>query len=278
MEKNGSNPNFLSARAILFSMNSKVFETVAFNEERTEFNDTLKVLTEQLRESGSIQDVFYSINLERQCIAVEQFLRPDKLDELNQQLLKSSAAEQGVRFVVDAGAYKVQIEKVFIHGITELPSGEPYERFVSDQKRYLEASKKNFRTSEEVDFFNARVSNLNAGLKNFKELQEKAVFPERAAAKAEARKLVGEDGQVFRPNPKGDHCYRGEILKVTDTHAIQRFSVNAVYIHNLRDFPSNKTPSVGDVLAIRYSNARIEFVEPIPDKTQAKVRQQALGR
>ena len=79
MEKNGSNPDFLSARAILFSMNSKVFETVAFNEERTEFNDTLKVLTEQLRESPSIQDAFYSINLERQCIAVEQFLRPDKL-------------------------------------------------------------------------------------------------------------------------------------------------------------------------------------------------------
>ena len=50
MEKNGSNPDFLSARAILFSMNSKVFETVAFNEERKEFNDTLKVLTEQLRE------------------------------------------------------------------------------------------------------------------------------------------------------------------------------------------------------------------------------------
>ena len=278
MEKNGSNPDFLNARAILFSMNSKVFETVAFNEERKEFNDTLKVLTEQLRESPSIQDAFYSINLERQCIAVEQFLRPDKLNELNQQLLKSSAAEQGLRFVMDAGAYKVQIEKVFIHGITELPSGEPYERFVSDQKRYLEASKKNFRTSEEVDFFNARVSNLNAGLKNFKELQEKAVFPERAAAKAEARKLVGEDGQVFRPNPKGDHCYRGEILKVTDTHAIQRFSINAVYIHDLRDFPGDKKPSVGDVLAIRYSNARIEFVEPIPDKTQAKVRQQALGR
>ena len=129
-----------------------------------------------------------------------------------------------------------------------------------------------------MDFFNARASNLNAGLKNFKELQEKAVFLERAAAKAEARKLVGEDGQVFRPKPKGDHCYRGEILKVTDTHAIQRFSANAVYIHDLRDFPSNKTPSVGDVLAIRYSNARIEFVEPISDKTQAKVRQQDLGR
>ena len=95
---------------------------------------------------------------------------------------------------------------------------------------------------------------------------------------AEARKLVGEDGQIFRPNPKGDHCYRGEILKVTDTHAIQSSSVNAVYLHDLRDFPGDRKPSVGDVLAIRYSNARIEFVEPIPDKTQAKVRQQVLGR
>ena len=150
-----SSPFTVSSMCIV-SSNSKVFETVAFNEERTEFNDTLKVLTEQLRESPSIQDAFYSINLERQCIAVEQFLRPDKLDELNQQLLKSSAAEQGLRFVMDAGTYKVQIEKVFIHGITELPSGEPYERFVSDQKRYLEVSKKNFRTLEELDFFKDR--------------------------------------------------------------------------------------------------------------------------
>ena len=52
------------------------------------------------------------------------------------------------------------MKKVFVHGIPELPSGEPYERFVSDQKRYLEASKKNFRTAEEVDFFNARISNI----------------------------------------------------------------------------------------------------------------------
>ena len=267
-----------AGKEALFLENTRFFELVASGEDREEFKDALKTLTEQLRESGSIQDVFYSINLERQCIAVEQFLRPDKLNELNQQLLKSGAAEQGVRFVVDARAYKAQIDKVFIHGIAELPSGEPYEVFVSAQKRYLEASKKNFRTSEEVDFFNARASNLNAGLKNFKELQEKAVFPERAAAKAEARKLVGEEGQVFRPNPQGDHCYRGEILKVTDTHAIQRFSANAVYIHDLKDFPGDRKPSVGDVLAIRYSNARIEFVEPIPDKTQAKARQQDLGR
>lgn len=277
MEKNGSNPDFLSARAILFSMNSKVFETVAFNEERTEFNDTLKVLTEQLRESPSIQDTFYSINLERQCIAVEQFLRPDKLDELNQQLLKSSAAEQGLRFVMDAGAYKAQIEKVFIHGITELPSGEPYERFVSDQKRYLEASKKNFRTSEEVDFFNARASNLNAGLKNFKELQEKAVFPERAAAKAEAQKLLGKEGQVFRPNPKGEHRYKGEILALTETHAIQRFSAQAVYIHALKDFPEGVNPSAGEVLLIRYADARIKSVESVPQRNQAKT-QKDLGR
>ena len=277
MEKNGSNPDFLNARAILFSMNSKVFETVAFNEERKEFNDTLKVLTEQLRESPSIQDAFYSINLERQCIAVEQFLRPDKLNELNQQLLKSSAAEQGLRFVMDAGAYKVQIEKVFIHGITELPSGEPYERFVSDQKRYLEASKKNFRTSEEVDFFNARASNLNAGLKNFKELQEKAVFPERATAKAEAQKLVGEGGQVFRPNPKGEHRYKGEILSVTETHAIQRLSPQAVYIHALKDFPDGAKLSVGEVLLIRYADAKIKSVEPVLQRNLSREKKD-LGR
>ncbi|NLL37390.1 MAG: hypothetical protein GX256_07715 [Fretibacterium sp.] len=249
----------------------------ASNEEREEFNNALKVLTEQLRESSSIQDAFYSINLERQCIAVEQILRPDKLGELNQQLLKSSAAEQGLRFVVDAGAYKAQIEKVFINGITELPSGEPYETFVSAQKRHLEASKKNFRTPEEVDFFNARMSNLSAGVRNFKELQEGAVFPDRAAAKAEARKLVGEDGQVYRPNPKGEYSYKGEILAVTETHAIQRTSKNAVYIHELKDFPDGKAPSAGDTLTIRYSQARIETIEPAKSQSPTE-KQKDLGR
>lgn len=266
-----------AGKEALFLENTRFFELVASGEDREEFKDALKSLTDQLRESPSIQDAFYSINLERQCIAVEQFLRPDKLDELNQQLLKSSAAEQGLRFVMDAGAYKTQIDKVFIHGITELPSGEPYEVFVSAQKRHLEASKKNFRTSEEVDFFNARASNLNAGLKNFKELQEKAVFPERAAAKAEAQKLVGEGGQVFRPNPKGEHRYKGEILALTETHAIQRFSAQAVYIHALKDFPEGVNPSAGDVLLICYADTRIKSVESMPQRNQAKT-QKDLGR
>ena len=148
-----------------------------------------------------------------------------------------------------------------------MPSGEPDERFVSDQKRYLEASKKNFRTQEEVGFFNARISSLSAGMRNFKELQGKAVFPERAAAKLEARKLVGGDeGQVLRPNPKGERRYKGEILAVTETHAIQRFSAQAVHIHALKDFPDGANPSVGEVLIIRYADAKIKSVEPVPQR------------
>ena len=270
MEKNGLNTDILSEREERFDHVLSIFETVAENEERTEFNDALREMSILLREAAQDGDVMHAIRLERQCIALDQTRRPDRIDELNRQLLKSSAAEQGVRFVMDAPAYRAQLEKVFVHGIPELSSGEPYERFVSDQKRYLEASKKNFRTQEEVDFFNARISNLNAGIGNFKELQEKAVFPERAAAKLEARKLVGDEGQVFRPRAKGERCYKGEILAVTKTHAVQRFSARAVCIHALEDFPDGAKPTVGEVLLIRYADARIKSVEPVPQRNQIK--------
>ena len=271
MEKSGLKLDTLQMREKDFDMKSELFALIAETEERDEYNAALQDMSQLLREAAQDGDVMHAIRLERQCIALDQSRRPDRIDELNRQLLKSSAAEQGVRFVMDAPAYRAQLERVFVHGIPELPSGEPYERFVSDQKRYLEASKKNFRTQEEVDFFNARISNLNAGIGNFKELQEKAVFPERAAAKMEARKLVGDEGQVLRPNLKGEHRYKGEILAVTKTHAVQRFSARAVCIHALEDFPDGAKPTVGEVLLIRYADARIKSVEPVPQRDQIKV-------
>ena len=277
MEKNGLKRDHFQEREKNFLQKRNRFALLAETEEREEYNLALQDMIQLLREAAKDCDVMHAIRLERQCIALDQSRRPDKVNELNQQLLKSSAAEQGVRFVMDAGAYKAQIDKVFIHGITELPRGEPYERFVSDQKRYLEAAKKSFRTVEEVEFFSARISNLNAGIKNFKELQEKAVFPERIAAKAEAQKLVGEGGQVFRSNPKGEHSYKGEILALTETHAIQRFSAQAVYIHALKDFPEGVNLSAGEILLIRYADARIKSVESVPQRNQAKT-QKDLGR
>ena len=270
MEKSGLKLDTLQMREKDFDMKSELFALIAETEERDEYNAALQDMSQLLREAVQDGDVMHAIRLERQCIALDQSGRPDRIDELNRQLLKSSAAEQGVRFVMDAPAYRAQLEKVFVHGIPELPSGEPYERFVSDQKRYLEASKKNFRTAEEVDFFNARISNLNAGIGNFKELQEKAVFPERAAAKLEARELIGDEGQVLRPNPKGEHRYKGEILAVTKTHAVQRFSARAVCIHALEDFPDGAKPTVGEVLLIRYADARIKSVEPVPQRNRIK--------
>lgn len=270
MEKSGLKLDTLQMREKDFDMKSELFALIAETEERDEYNAALQDMSQLLREAAQDGDVMHAIRLERQCIALDQSGRPDRIDELNRQLLKSSAAEQGVRFVMDAPAYRAQLEKVFVHGIPELPSGEPYERFVSDQKRYLEASKKNFRTAEEVDFFNARISNLNAGIGNFKELQEKAVFPERAAAKLEARELIGDEGQVLRPNPKGEHRYKGEILAVTKTHAVQRFSARAVCIHALEDFPDGAKPTVGEVLLIRYADARIKSVEPVPQRNRIK--------
>ena len=68
------------------------------------------------------------------------------------------------------------------------------------------------------------------------------MFPERATAKAEAQKLLEEKGQVFHPNPKGEHRYKGEILALTETHTIQRFSAQTIYIHALKDFPGKITP------------------------------------
>ena len=85
-----------------------------------------------------------------------------------------------------------------------------------------------------------------------------------------ARKLVGDEGQVLRPNPKGEHRYKGEILAVTKTHAVQRFSARAVCIHALEDFPDGAKPTVGEVLLIRYADARIKSVEPVPQRNRIK--------
>ena len=116
MEENGLK---LKERELKFAGKAERFDLLAENEERTEFNDALGEMSVLLREAAQDGDVMHAIRLERQCIALDQTRRPDRIDELNRQLLKSSAAEQGVRFVMDAPAYRAQLEKVFIHGIPE---------------------------------------------------------------------------------------------------------------------------------------------------------------
>ena len=106
--------------------------------------------------------------------------------------------------------------------------------------------------------------------------QEKVVFED--TAKAEAQKHVGKNGRVFRADPNDTHCYRGKILDVTATHAIQRFSDEAVYIHALRDFPEGIKPSIGENLALHYTDGKITSVEHIQQKSQAKTQQRDLGR
>ena len=106
--------------------------------------------------------------------------------------------------------------------------------------------------------------------------QEKVMFEN--TAKASAQKHVGENGRVFRSDPNGTHCYRGKILDVTETHAIQRFSDEAVYIHALRDFPERIKPSVGENLALHYTDGKITSVEHIQPKNHAKTQQKDLGR
>lgn len=89
------NTDILSEREERFDHVLSIFETVAENEERTEFNDALREMSILLREAAQDGDVMHAIRLERQCIALDQTRRPDRIDELNRQLLKSSAAEQG---------------------------------------------------------------------------------------------------------------------------------------------------------------------------------------
>lgn len=95
-------------------MKSELFALIAETEERDEYNAALQDMSQLLREAAQDGDVMHAIRLERQCIALDQSRRPDRIDELNRQLLKSSAAEQGVRFVMDAPAYRAQLEKVFV--------------------------------------------------------------------------------------------------------------------------------------------------------------------
>ena len=88
-------PEHCTTREFLFAETTREFELIAETEDRNEYNAALRDISRFLHEAAQDGDVMHAIRLERQCIALDQSRRPDKIDELNRQLLKSSAAEQG---------------------------------------------------------------------------------------------------------------------------------------------------------------------------------------
>lgn len=95
MEKNGLKRDHFQEREKNFLQKRNRFALLAETEEREEYNLALQDMIQLLREAAKDCDVMHAIRLERQCIALDQSRRPDKVNELNQQLLKSSAAERG---------------------------------------------------------------------------------------------------------------------------------------------------------------------------------------
>ena len=93
MEKSGLKLDTLQMREKDFDMKSELFALIAETEERDEYNAALQDMSQLLREAAQGGDVMHAIRLERQCIALDQSRRPDRIDELNRQLLKSNAAK-----------------------------------------------------------------------------------------------------------------------------------------------------------------------------------------
>ena len=88
--------------------------------------------------------------------------------------------------------------------------------------------------------------------------------------------MLRTDGAILRI--AGALVAEYSILTITETHAIQRYSKSAVYIHARKDFPEGKQPSIGENLALHYTDGKITSVEHIQPKSQTKTQQKDLGR
>ena len=261
---------------------STVLELKNVSRAHRKYIHELAVLTKMMKDTVQDSDAQKCLDAEMACITFEQTNFGDtekKKKQYNDQIELCKKADESLQDVLNVPGYKAKFEELQKLGFSgSMPEKELYETFVSDQNRYLENAKSGLTSPVEEVFFSVRQANLRVGLKQFKQLQEEALFPERVAAKAVAQEIVGENGKVFRADPKGTHCYKGEILTITETHAIQRYSKSAVYIHARKDFPEGKQPSMGENLALHYTDGKITSVEHIQPKSQTKTQQKDLGR
>ena len=265
----------ITSRENLFLDLTKVFESVASSEDRSGYNAALKELSSVLLEASQDGNALHALKLERQCIAVEQYLKETDSDILDKQLSRSGEAELSLKLVQDPKTYREHVESIFPNGIRGIPRGDGMYTFVSGQISYLGVGKRYFPAQEDArtEYYAARQANLRAGLEHFQELQREALFPEAVKLEKEIQELnLIEAPKIFVEPRKDGQTYKGEIIHVNEEqgYCLQRIG-SGLYVHRLDRL--DVSPERGQNLKIAYArDGSTARVEPLVQKNKKTLR------
>ena len=160
-------------------------KTIRDSEEtQRDFLNDLVILSESLDKASKKDDPLITLQVEQLCIGMEKGLYASTSDEearLDKQLVESMTAEDSLALVGDIDGYRKRAERARKLGVSPsaVLQGESYATFINRQLKYLSSAKTGLNEPEEKAFFNARQINLRAGLKNFQELQRRALLDEK---------------------------------------------------------------------------------------------------
>lgn len=263
------NPDILrQERESALTKASLFFRSVASSEDRSDYNAALKELSSVLFEASRDGDALHALKLERQCIAIEQYLKETDSDILDKQLSRSGEAELSLKLVQDANAYREHIKNIFPNGIRGIPQGEGMYTFVNGQISYLGIGKRYFPAQEDArtEYYAARQANLRAGLEHFQELQRQALYPETVKLEKEIQALNLIKAAKIYADPRKNAAYKGSILHVDREkgYCVQLVGKQSLIVHRLDDL--EHTPNTGDLLKVTYrenKNATIEKTKKV---------------
>lgn len=268
MVKNGLSPDIFIERENLFLQKAGQFSAIASTEDRSGYNVALKELSSVLFEASRDGNALHALKLERQCIAIEQYLKETDSDILDKQLSRSGEAELSLKLVQDANAYREHIKNIFPNGIRGIPQGEGMYTFVNGQISYLGIGKRYFPAQEDArtEYYAARQANLRAGLAHFQELQRQALYPETVKLEKEIQALNLIEAAKIYADPRKNTAYKGSILHVDREkgYCVQLVGKQSLIVHRLDDL--EHIPNTGDLLKVTYrenKNATIEKTKKV---------------
>ena len=278
MEKNGLSPDIFVEREDFFLQKAGQFSAIASMEDRSGYNAALKELSSVLFEASRDGNALHALKLERQCIAVEQYLKETDSDILDKQLSRSGEAELSLKLVRDPKAYREHIESIFPNGIRGIPQDDGMYTFVNGQISYLGVGKRYFPAQEDArtEYYAARQANLRAGLEHFQELQREALFPEAVKLEKEIQELdLIKTPKIFVEPRKDGQTYKGEIIHVNKEHGycVQLIGRQSLIVHHLDDL--ERIPKIGDTLKVTYGEgkkATMEETTPQKENRRTKTR------
>lgn len=254
MVKNGLSPDIFIERENLFLQKAGQFSAIASTEDRSGYNVALKELSSVLFEASRDGNALHALKLERQCIAIEQYLKETDSDMLDKQLSRSGEAELSLKLIQDANAYREHIKNIFPNGIRGIPQGEGMYTFVNGQISYLGVGKRYFPAQEDArtEYYAARQANLRAGLEHFQELQRQALYPEIVKLEKEIQALNLIETPKIYADPRKDTAYKGSILYVDREkgYCVQLVGKQSLIVHRLDDL--EHIPNTGDSLKVVY--------------------------